>query len=92
MASICSVTFMDPSSLAIPEELRPATISAVSAGPNSRTSVIATTWPVLPTWPYCCRARAICSAITAPLKKPVRITIGKLPTPIMSICMKMSAE
>ena len=29
MASICSVTFMEPSSLAIPEALRPATISPV---------------------------------------------------------------
>ena len=28
MASICSVTFMEPSSLAMPEALRPATISA----------------------------------------------------------------
>ncbi len=37
MASICSVTFMDPSSLAIPLELRPATIKPVSTGPSSRT-------------------------------------------------------
>ena len=36
-------------------------------------------------------ARDICSAMTAPLKKPVRITIGRLPTPMMSICRKMSS-
>ena len=47
MASICSVTFMEPSSLAMPEELRPATISAVSTGPSSRTRVIDTSVPVL---------------------------------------------
>ncbi len=39
MASICSVTFIEPNSLAIPEALRPATISAVNTGPSSRTSV-----------------------------------------------------
>src|SRR6266404_3292812 len=37
MASICSVTFMEPSSLAMPLELRPATIKPVSTGPSSRT-------------------------------------------------------
>ena len=37
MASICSVTTIEPSSLAMPEEFRPATISPVSTGPNSRT-------------------------------------------------------
>jgi len=31
MASICSVTFIEPSSLAMPDEFRPATINAVSA-------------------------------------------------------------
>jgi hypothetical protein len=34
MASICSVTFMDPSSLAIPEALRPATSSELKTGPG----------------------------------------------------------
>ena len=42
MASICSVTFMEPSSLAMPEELRPATMRAVSTGPSSRTRVMET--------------------------------------------------
>ena len=37
MASICSVTRMEPSSLAMPLALRPATSSAVSTGPSSRT-------------------------------------------------------
>ena len=60
IASICSVTFIDPSSLAMPEELRPATISAVSTGPSSRTSVRDTRVPVLPICPYVESARDIC--------------------------------
>ena len=42
MASICSVTIIEPSSLAMPEELRPATIRPVSTGPSSRTMPIDT--------------------------------------------------
>src|ERR1700733_6876506 len=57
MASICSVTFIDPSSLAIPDAFRPATSNAVSTGPNSRTSVIATIWPTCPVAPYCGNGR-----------------------------------
>jgi hypothetical protein len=33
---------------------------------------------------------ADCSASTAPVKKPVRITIGMEPTPMMSAWVKMS--
>ena len=51
MASICSVTRMDPSSLAIPLALRPATSSEVSTGPNSRTRVIETICPICPCAP-----------------------------------------
>ena len=35
MASICSVTIIEPSSLAMPEALRPDTIRLVSTGPSS---------------------------------------------------------
>ena len=91
MASICSVTFMEPSSLAMPEALRPATMRAVSTGPSSRARVMATTVPVCSTWPYLCNAEAICSAMTAPLKKPVMKTIWMLPTPIVSIWSTMSS-
>ncbi len=34
MASICSVTIMEPSSLAMPEALRPETMRLVSTGPQ----------------------------------------------------------
>ena len=44
-----------------------------------------------PIWPYCASARDICSAMTAPLKKPIMTTIGRLPTPIVSICRMMSS-
>ena len=46
MASICSVTTIDPNSLAIPEEFRPATIKPVSTGPSSRTMEVETSWPI----------------------------------------------
>jgi hypothetical protein len=91
MASICSVTFMEPSSLAIPEALRPATSSAVSTGPNSRTRVMATIWPTWSVAPYCDRARDICMVMTSPLKNPVRMTMGRLPTPMLSIWRAMSS-
>ncbi len=39
MASICSVTTMEPSSLAMEEALRPATMMPVSTGPSSRIMV-----------------------------------------------------
>ena len=76
MASICSVTFIEPSSLAMPEALRPATISAgqhrsefAHQGERNERAGLAD----LPV-----RAPApcdICSAITAPPKKPVMPTI-----------------
>ena len=91
MASICSVTFMEPSSLAMPVELRPATMMAVSTGPSSRTRVSDTSVPVLPTWPYWESARDICSAMTAPLKKPIMTTMGSEPTPMASICRAISS-
>ena len=41
-ASICSVTRMVPSSAAIEDDTRPATISPPSTGPSSRTMPMAT--------------------------------------------------
>ena len=46
IASTCSVTTIEPSSEAMPEALRPATSSAVIAGPSSRTSASETASPV----------------------------------------------
>ncbi len=45
-ASICSVTFIEPSWAAIPAPTRPATIRAVSTGPSSRTALAPTSRPM----------------------------------------------
>ena len=47
MASICSVTIMEPSSLAIPDALRPETIRLVRTGPNSLIMERLTNSPVI---------------------------------------------
>ncbi len=91
MASICSVTFMEPSSLAIPLEFRPATSNPVSTGPSSRTMDRETSLPVRDREPNCCRVLEVCNASTAPVKKPVRITMGSEPTPTESACNRVSA-
>src|SRR5204863_2616238 len=46
MASICSVTTIDPISLAIPEEFLPATINPVKTGPSSVTMPTDTNCPM----------------------------------------------
>src|SRR5208282_5363204 len=62
MASICSVTIIEPSSLAMPEELRPATISPVMSGPSSVTIPIDTSWPMSVIEPNRCNVLAAFSA------------------------------
>ena len=47
MASICSETTIEPSSLAIEEAFLPATMIPVSTGPSSRTMVRLTKRPVM---------------------------------------------
>ena len=46
MASICSLTIIEPSSAAIPEPTRPASIRQESTGPSSLMRLVATSWPV----------------------------------------------
>ena len=58
MASICSVTTIEPSSLAMPEALRPATISPVMSGPSSVTMPSDTSWPMSVTEPNRCNVLA----------------------------------
>ncbi len=91
MASICSVTTMEPSSLAMPEALRPETIRPVSTGPSSRTMESETSCPVSESEPKRDRVLEVCRASTAPVKKPVKITMGSEPTPIRSACISVSA-
>ena len=62
MASICSVTIIEPSSLAMPEALRPATMSPVISGPSSVTMPSETSWPIRVMPPNRCRVLAEFSA------------------------------
>ena len=91
IASICSVTIMDPSSEAIPEALRPETMSEVSTGPSSLIMENDTSWPVMAVAPNCASEDEDWSASTPPVKKPVSSTMGIDPTPIESAWVKMSA-
>src|ERR1700734_450461 len=91
IASICSDTFIEPSSLAIPEAFRPETINPVNTGPNSFTIERVTSSPVMFTAPNSFSETAACSASTQPVKNPVSTTIGSEPTPIEHICVKISA-
>ncbi len=52
---------------------------------ESETSV-----PVSAVAPKVASDEADCSASTAPVKKPVRMTMGSEPTPMMSAWVKMS--
>src|SRR5438270_7404986 len=79
MASICSVTCMEPNSLAMPLALRPATINPVSTGPSSRTIDNETSCPVNDSAPNLASEFALCKASTAPVKNPVSTTIGSEP-------------
>ncbi len=90
IASTCSVTSIEPSSEAIPEAQRPVTSRLVNVGPSSRTSASDTASPVSEVWPKRTNCEAVCSTITAPIKKPVSRTIGSEPTPMLSIWSKVS--
>ena len=84
MASICSVTTIDPNSLAIEEALRPETITPVSTGPSSRIMVRLTKRPVMAVAPKAESVAADCRASTPPVKKPESRTMEIEPTPMMS--------
>jgi len=84
MASICSVTTMDPSALAIDDALRPDTMMPVSTAPSSRIMVRLTNWPVTAVAPKAESVAADCSASTPPVKNPERMTMGNEPKPIIS--------
>ena len=90
MASICSVTIIEPSSLAMPEEFRPATINPVISGPSSVTMPWETSRPMSAIPPKRCKVLAAFSAKRAPTERPVRTTMGREPTPMRSACCSMS--
>ena len=81
---------MEPSSLAMPEALRPATIRPVISGPSSVTMPSETSWPMRVMPPKRCSVLAELRASSAPTERPVRTTMGREPTPIRSACCSMS--
>ena len=91
MASICSVTIIEPSSLAMPEALRPATTSPARSGPSSRTTPIATNSPMRVCAPKRAKVVALFSANATPMKKQEDKTIDNEPKPMKSACWIMSA-
>jgi len=92
MASICSVTTMEPSSLAMEDALRPETMMPVRTGPSSRIMVRDTNCPVTAVAPKAERVAADWRASTPPVEIPERITMDSEPTPMMSACIRNSDQ
>ena len=92
MASICSVTTIEPSSLAIEEALRPETMMPVNTGPSSRIIDSLTNRPVTEVAPNCDSVAADWRASTPPVKKPESSTIEADPKPITSDCTRKSGQ
>ena len=80
-ASICSVTFIVPSSAVMAAPTRPATTTPVRIGPSSRPMAIDMTPPKVDWAPYRSRISTICRVITMPAKRRVRLTMGRELTP-----------
>ncbi len=88
-ASICSVTRMVPSSVAMALPALPVTMRPVSTGPSSLAMLRATVGPTRLSAPNLFRALKLWRARTMPVNEPVRITTKRLWTPTNSICLKM---
>src|SRR6185312_14871388 len=72
IASICSVTFMEPNSAAIFEPTLPAQINAVTKGANARIIAIATRLGIHEVAPTSASEGLDCFVKTSPVIKPVR--------------------
>ena len=77
MASICSVTRMDPSSAPIPELILPAQINAVITGPISRTMEMLTMEGIQDSAPNSIRVGLDCRVKTRPSMNPVTPTSNR---------------
>ena len=91
-AAICSVTIIEPSSAAMPEPTRPATISPVSTGPSSLTIDALTRRPTIDRAPNWSSVMPDCSASTMPVNMPVSSTTVSDPTPMASNCSMTSRK
>jgi hypothetical protein len=89
MASICSVTRIVPSSVAMALPERPVTMSAVKIGESSRASENATEPPTYPSAANLLSAKFIWSANTIPAASPVAPTMNVDPTPMKAIWARM---
>ncbi len=89
-ALIWSVTTMEPSSAAIPDPTRPVSIRPVKTGPSSLIIDALTSRPTTGLAPNWSSVSPLCSASTAPVKKPVSRTTVSDFTPIASNCSTMS--
>ena len=83
---IRSVAIIGPSSAAIPEPTRPATISPVSTGTSSLTIEALTSRPTIERAPNWSRVNPDWSARTIPVNIPVSSTTVSEPRPIASNC------
>ena len=82
IASICSVTFIEPNSAPIPEPILPAQIKAVMMGPISRIIETLTIEAIQETAPNSCNVGRDCKVNTKPMIKPVTLTNNKERFPI----------
>ena len=85
MASICSVTAIEPTSAAMPAPMRPPTMTAVSVGASSRENERPMMRPVYSMPPNFCRPKANCTAMTMPTKTLVTEAMPIERTPSDSI-------
>ena len=91
-ALIWSVTVIEPSSAAMPELTRPTSMSAVSTGPSSLIIDALTRRPTNGRAPNWSSVKPDCSASTAPVKRPVRMTTVIDPMPMASSCSTKSCQ
>ncbi len=82
MASICSVTRMDPISAPMPEPILPAQINAVMIGPISRIIETLTIAGIQEAAPNCSKVGRDCNVKTSPIINPVVATRNKERFPI----------
>ena len=82
MASICSVTRMEPNSAPIPEPILPAQIKAVIMGPISLIIEILTIDGIQETAPNSCSVGLDCRSKTKPIINPVTATKRRERLPI----------
>src|SRR5208282_3651070 len=90
MASICSVTFIDPNSAPMPAPARPQTTKPVTMGPISWTSENTTAAGSNEPAPNRTRLSRVSRERMAPMAAPAKATRGNDFDPISSICRASS--